>query len=63
MTNKSKEADSHCVPLKNEFARQRWELFHRAIAHAKQSNNAALDSNESDAAAADTPAVVLTIVK
>lgn len=23
---------------KNESARQRWELFHRAIAHAKQSN-------------------------
>jgi len=28
---------------KNQSARQRWELFHRAIAHAKQSNVAALD--------------------
>ncbi len=63
MTNKSKEADSHCVPLKNEFARQRWELFHRAIAHAKKSNNAALDRNEGEVAAADAPGVVLTIVK
>lgn len=29
--------------LKNESARQRWQLFHRAIAHAKQSNYQALD--------------------
>ena len=28
--------------LKNEAARQRWELFHRAIAHAKQTNDEAL---------------------
>ena len=28
--------------LTNESARQRWELFHRAIAHAKESNNDSL---------------------
>ena len=52
MSNKCKEADSPVLVLKDESARQRWELFHRAIAHAKQSNDAALD--ESDGSAADT---------
>ena len=52
MSNKCKEADSPVVVLKDESARQRWELFHRAIAHAKQSNDAALD--ESDGSPADT---------
>jgi hypothetical protein len=32
--------------LKSESARQRWELFHRAIAHAKQSNTAAMREAE-----------------
>jgi hypothetical protein len=32
--------------LKSESARQRWELFHRAIAHAKQSNRAAMREAE-----------------
>jgi hypothetical protein len=64
MTNKCKEAESPVVPLKNESARQRWELFHRAIAHAKQSNNDA--EIEADAAAAETgesPGPLLTIIR
>ena len=51
MSNKCTEAESPEVFLKNEFARQRWELFHRAIAHAKQSTDAAFvetDTNSSD---------------
>lgn len=36
--------------LKNESARQRWELFHRAIAHAKQSNTNAMQEAETDQA-------------
>lgn len=32
--------------LKSESARQRWELFHRAIAHAKQSNKNAMQEAE-----------------
>jgi hypothetical protein len=32
--------------LKSESARQRWELFHRAIAHAKRSNTAAMQEAE-----------------
>lgn len=43
MTNKCKEAESPAITLKDESARQRWELFHRAIAHAKQTNIAELE--------------------
>ena len=39
--------------LKNESARQRWELFHRAIATAKRSNASALQEAERAAADAD----------
>ena len=46
MTNKCTDAESPVVSLKDESARQRWELFHRAIAHAKQSNDAALDDGD-----------------
>ena len=42
MSRKHKEIESPTATLKDEFTRQRWELFHRAIAHAKQSNNDAL---------------------
>ena len=45
MSNKCKEAESPVEFLKDETARQRWELFHRAIAHAKQSNVTSLDDD------------------
>jgi len=48
--------------LKNESARQRWELFHRAIAHAKASNNDSLlegDARDGDVESAEP---VLSIV-
>jgi hypothetical protein len=64
MTNKRKEAESPVVSLKNESARQRWELFHRAIVRAKQSINEA--DIEADAAAAETgesPGPLLTIIR
>jgi len=63
MSNKCTEAESPTVSLKNEFARQRWELFHRAIAHAKQSTDAALietDTHSNDTKSA-TP--LLSIVQ
>jgi hypothetical protein len=63
MSTKHKEIISATATLKNESSRQRWELFHRAIAHAKQSNDEAL--LEADSGPADgkgsTPA--LTIVR
>jgi hypothetical protein len=42
MSNKHKEVDSPLDALSNESARQRWDLFHRAIFCAKESNNSAL---------------------
>lgn len=48
MSNELSQSDSRAASLKNEDSRQRWELFHRAIAHAKQSQlNAMQDSDES----------------
>jgi len=38
----SEKHDRSLESLKNESARQRWALFHRAIASAKQSNNEAM---------------------
>ena len=46
MSHKHNNTDVRGVMLKNEFTRQRWELFHRAIAHAKQSNNSALENTD-----------------
>ncbi|MDX1516430.1 MAG: hypothetical protein R3288_06300 [Woeseiaceae bacterium] len=42
MSRKHTETKAPASALKDEFARQRWELFHRAIAHAKRSNDEAL---------------------
>jgi hypothetical protein len=38
MNDKISNNESRFATLKNEATRQRWELFHRAIALAKQSN-------------------------
>jgi len=51
MSRNHEETASPTAALKNESSRQRWDLFHRAIAHAKQSNDQAL--LESDSAAGD----------
>jgi hypothetical protein len=51
MDNKFPPADSPVGALKNEAARQRWDLFHRAIAHAKKSNVEAMEA--ADAASAE----------
>ena len=63
MSNKYKETESPVVFLKNEAARQRWELFHRAIAHAKQSNNDALNEADPNAVDAESIRPLLTIVR
>jgi len=46
MSNNCSENESPLSALKSESARQRWDMFHRAIAHAKQSNRAALQDPE-----------------
>ncbi len=63
MSKKQTETDSPAVSLKNDSARQRWELFHRAIAHAKESNNASLADAESRSVDAKSPGPLLSIVR
>jgi hypothetical protein len=63
MSNKLKKTDSPVSTLKNESARQRWELFHRAIAHAKESTNAAMYEAEAQGNDPECSGPLLTIVK
>lgn len=63
MSNKCKEAESPVVFLKDEYARQRWELFHRAIAHAKQSNDSALDDTDSESGEPNSGGALLSVVR
>lgn len=42
MSTKHNENEVPLVTLKNESSRLRWEMFHRAIAHAKECNHAAV---------------------
>jgi hypothetical protein len=49
MTNKNSESKPRTEVLRNEATRQRWDLFHRAIAHAKQTNESALQEASNDA--------------
>lgn len=63
MSNKCKEAETPVVFLKDESARQRWELFHRAIAHAKRSNDLALDDNDNEPGGVNKGGPMLSIVR
>ena len=63
MSNKYTESESPVVSLKNESSRQRWELFHRAIAHAKEANDASLTDDDTPAAEAAPAAPLLSIVR
>ena len=63
MSNDCSENESPLAALKSESARQRWELFHRAIAHAKQSNSAALQEPESTAGESKRTGPILSIVR
>ena len=63
MSTKYEEDLSPTATLKNESSRQRWDLFHRAIAHAKQSNDQALEDAESNNSDVPRTAPVLTIVR
>ena len=49
MSDKGKDTEQQLASLTNESARQRWELFHRAIALAKQSNSHELQEAEQPA--------------
>jgi hypothetical protein len=63
MSTKHKNSEAPTASLKNESARQRWDLFHRAIAHAKESNNEALLDSDSDSGDSDSGGPLLSIVR
>lgn len=63
MSIKCKEIDSPPIQLKNEATRQRWKMFHRAIAHAKQCNNTALTEADDSTSDTDSPGPILSIVR
>ncbi|MGI9238205.1 MAG: hypothetical protein ACR2QZ_12460 [Woeseiaceae bacterium] len=63
MSNDYKKSDSPIDALKNESARQRWDLFHRAIAHAKESNNASLLDTDAHGGDTESPGPLLSIVR
>ena len=63
MSKKQLKNDSPVETLTSESARQRWELFHRAIAHAKESNNSLLDDSDSQGVDTESAGPLLTIVQ
>lgn len=63
MSNNFKESGSPLDALTSDAARQRWDLFHRAIAHAKESNNASLAEADDQSSEADDRRPVLTVIR
>ena len=63
MSTKHTENQAPVVSLKNESSRQRWELFHRAIAHAKESNQSSIADADSPTEDLEGGGPVLTIVR
>jgi hypothetical protein len=63
MSSKHNDTDVRGAMLKNEFTRQRWDLFHRAIAHAKQTNDEALEDADMASSQAKPSGPILTIVR
>jgi len=63
MSKKHKEMKSPLDPLKSDEARQRWEMFHRAIAYAKASNNAAMIEADAQQHEAKPSGPLLSIVR
>tara|TARA_R110000782_G_scaffold39383_8_gene91534 strand:- start:3786 stop:3977 length:192 start_codon:yes stop_codon:yes gene_type:complete len=63
MSKKQAINESPLDALTSESARQRWELFHRAIAHAKESNTASMDEADTHGADPEPVGPMLTIVR
>ncbi len=61
--NKDAPVDSPVESLTNESARQRWDLFHRAIAHAKQSNDAEMRKTDAHADEGENTGPVMSVVR
>jgi len=63
MSNNHEKTRPEIDLLKSESARQRWDLFHRAIAHAKASNDAALIEADAQAKDSESASPLLSIVR
>ena len=63
MSDKHEKTDFPSETFKSDAVRQRWELFHRAIAYAKESNDAALHDADAVNGEAESAGPCLTIVR
>ena len=63
MSNECSKDDAPVERIKNESTRRRWELFHRAIAHAKRATSADCQDAESATETDEKPAPILSIVR
>ena len=63
MSNNNTKSESPLDTLTSESARQRWDLFHRAIAHAKESTNASLVETDTHSGEADDARPVLSVIR
>ena len=63
MSSNYKKSEARFDTLKNESARQRWELFHRAIAYAKESNDASLVEADTHGGESESAGPVLSIIR
>ena len=63
MSNNCKKSEFAVDALQSESARQRWEMFHRAIAHAKAYNHASLAEADTHSGEADNAGPLLSAVR
>ena len=63
MSDNNTDNDSPIAALKSESARQRWEMFHRAINHAKRTTAVQLPEADVQGGAPQPNAPYLTVVK
>ena len=63
MSKNYPDNESPPVALKRKSARQRWEIFHRAIAYAKQSKSIAMQESETSSLETNRTAPVIKLVK
>ena len=63
MSNNNKKSESPFDSLTSDAARQRWQMFHRAIAYAKESNNASLAESDTLRDETDNPSPILSVIR
>ena len=63
MSINNNKPESPVDSLTLESARQRWQMFHRAIAYAKESNHASLVEGDSHSVDAESAEPQLTVIR